>query len=175
VRRTRGFLLAVVALVALVVPASASSLPPQPGGVYPPPFVFAIWHESTRASEIYTLEPRTGRRTVVVRSGSGALYPAAWRASTGRVYYVQDYSTSGEVMSVPVTGGTPRSEQVVLDRNGFGSEDVTVPADEYAEDISALAVGGSAQHPVLLYVDQRQSGPDPQYAQDASAVLSRTR
>jgi hypothetical protein len=117
VRRTRGFLLAVVALVALVVPASASSLPPQPGGVYPPPFVFAIWHESTRASEIYTLEPRTGRRTVVVRSGSGALYPAAWRASTGRVYYVQDYSTSGEVMSVPVTGGTPRSEQVVLDRN----------------------------------------------------------
>jgi hypothetical protein len=59
--------------------------------------------------------------------------------------------------------------------NGFGSEDVTVPADEYAEDINALAVGGSAQHPVLLYMDQRQSGPDPQYAQDASAVLSRTR
>ena len=105
-------------VVALAAPAAASGgpLPPQPGGSYPPPFVFSIWHQSTRASEIYTLDPRTGRRTVVVRS-DGSLYPAAWRASTGRVYYVTDYNTSGEVMSVPVGGGAPRSEQVWLDRN----------------------------------------------------------
>lgn len=106
-------------LLAPAAPASASvsALPAQPGGQYPPPFVFSIWHQSTRGSEIYTLDPRTGRRTVVVRSASGALYPAAWRASTGRIYYIEDYSTSGAVMSVPVAGGTPRSEQVRLDSN----------------------------------------------------------
>jgi hypothetical protein len=104
-------------LLTLAAPASASSLPTQPGGSYPPPFVFSIWHESTRAAEIYTLDPRTGQRTIVVRSDSGGLYPSAWRASTGRVYYIEDYTTSGAVMSVPVTGGTPRYEQVKLDRN----------------------------------------------------------
>ena len=114
----RSLLLALVLLVALAAPASASvgSMPPQPGGSYPPPFVLSIWHESTRGSEIYTLDARTGRRTVVVR-GTGALVPMAWRASTGRVYYVNDYNTGGEVMSIPAAGGTPRSEQVYLGRD----------------------------------------------------------
>jgi Tol biopolymer transport system component len=111
----------------VVLAVAASSLLPTPAAEaatsVPPQLAFSI--ASSTSSELYTIDPATGTKHKLA-AGAGELDVAAWSRTTSRVYYAHltdtgPDSTTGQVDSVPDTGGAPRNE---------------IPADAESADLS---------------------------------------
>ena len=111
----------------LVVLAVAASLLPTPAAEAapsaPPQLAFSI--ASDTRSELYTIDPATGT-TRKLASAAGELDVATWSRTTARIYYAHltdtgTDSTTGQIDSVPDTGGAPHND---------------IPADAESADLS---------------------------------------
>jgi Tol biopolymer transport system component len=111
----------------VVLAVAASTLLPSPAAgaatSAPPQLAFSI--ASDTRSELFTIDPATGT-THRLAAAAGELDVAAWSRTTSRVYYAHLTETgpttsTGQVDSVPDTGGAPRND---------------IPADAESADLS---------------------------------------
>ncbi|MFN2537565.1 MAG: TolB family protein [Mycobacteriales bacterium] len=103
----------------LVLAVAATPLLPAPSAVAaesatsaPPALAYSL--ASSTRSELRTIEPTTGA-TKTLAAAAGELDVATWSRTTSRVYYAHltdagADTTTGQLDSVPDTGGAPRNE-----------------------------------------------------------------